>query len=78
MVAMIICVRRDGAGARLSGLSSHWAVAFDGPNGHAQPMGTSSLGDKALTLSALVAVLTVVGWVKWTWLKRWWHAVNYP
>jgi hypothetical protein len=41
-------------------------------------MSTSSLGEKALTLSALLAALGVVGWVKWTWLKRWWHAVNYP
>lgn len=41
-------------------------------------MSTTSLGDKALTLSSLLAALAVVGWVKWTWLKRFWHAVNYP
>ena len=40
-------------------------------------MSKSSLGDKALTLSALLATLGVVGWVKWKWLKRWWQAVNY-
>jgi hypothetical protein len=41
-------------------------------------MGTSSLGDKALTLSAILATLAVVGWVKWMRLKRWWGAVNHP
>lgn len=58
--------------------SSHWAVVLDGLLRHAQSMSTSSLGDKALTLSALLATIGVVGWVKWTWLKRWWQAVNYP
>ena len=40
-------------------------------------MSMSSLGDKVLTLSALLAILGVVGWVAWTWLKAWWAAVNY-
>lgn len=68
----------DPVAARLSGSISHWAVVLDGSLGHAHSMSTSSLGDKALTLSAVLAVLGVVGWVKWTWLKRWWYAVNYP
>ncbi len=58
--------------------TSPLAVVLDGSLRHAQSMSTSSLGDKALMLSALLATLGVVGWVKWTWLKRWWHAVNYP
>ena len=63
---------------RSPGMTSHWAVVFDGSHGHAQYMSTRPLGDKALTLSAVVAVLGVLGWVKWIWLKRWWHAVAYP
>jgi hypothetical protein len=41
-------------------------------------MSTSSLGDKVLTWSVLLATLGVVGWAKWTWLKHWWAAVNHP
>jgi len=41
-------------------------------------MSTSSLGDKVLSLSVLLATLGVVGWVKWMWLKRWWDVVNHP
>jgi hypothetical protein len=41
-------------------------------------MSTNSLGDKVLTLSVMLATLGVVGWVKWTWLKRWWAALNHP
>lgn len=41
-------------------------------------MSTSSLPDKALNLLALLAILGVVGWVKLTWLRRWWSAVNHP
>ncbi len=41
-------------------------------------MSTSSLGDKVLTLSALLAAAGTVGWVASVWLKRWWKAVNYP
>ena len=59
-------------------ICSHEAVVLAGSLGHARSMSTSSLGDKALTLSALLATLGVVGWAKWTWLKRWWHAVNNP
>jgi len=41
-------------------------------------MSNSSFGSKVLTVSALLAALGVVGWVKWTWLKRWWGLVNHP
>jgi hypothetical protein len=41
-------------------------------------MSTSSLGDKVLTLSALLAAAGTVSWVAWIWLKAWWAAVNYP
>jgi len=41
-------------------------------------MSTSSLGDKAFTVSVLLVTLGVVSWVKWTWLKAWWAAVNHP
>ena len=41
-------------------------------------MGTRSFGSKAITVSVLLAALGVVGWVKWTWLKRWWQAVSNP
>jgi hypothetical protein len=41
-------------------------------------MSTSSLGEKVLTLSALLAAAGTVSWVAWSWLKAWWAAVNYP
>ena len=41
-------------------------------------MSTRSPGEKAVTLSVLLAALAVVGWAKWQWLKRWWDAVNNP
>jgi hypothetical protein len=40
-------------------------------------MSTSSLGGKLVTVSALLAIVAVVGWAKWTWLKKWWSAVNH-
>ena len=43
-----------------------------------QLMSTSSLGEKVLTLSALLAAAGTVSWVAWSWLKAWWAAVNYP
>ena len=43
-----------------------------------EPMSTSSLGERVLTLAVLFATLGVVGWVMWMWLKRWWRAVNHP
>jgi hypothetical protein len=40
-------------------------------------MSISSLGDKAVTWSVILAALGVVGWVTWMWLTRWWYAVNH-
>ena len=38
---------------------------------------STTLGDKVVTVSVLLAALGVVGWVKVKWFKRWWTAVNH-